>query len=579
MAVELSVSTQLSKIAEELQKISKEQEKVGRGFKDTAQKVSDSIEDNANETSKFLTRMRSLGATVSRQLKQDFRSLLSLNAITDSLKLSEQFKGTIREAVTLGDVIRKVGSNLGIVEGKFAAFQARMVRGLGAVGLSSEAAGNAMLGLAETPVRGQNNVLNYSVRAGQLASVSRENGQEGAIAKGLADIIVARGGNANDLNQLNSVANDVLRIRSATGKGATEIVQAMSSLFSSTNSDFKGTVAKGGGVSLAAASLFAGKDATSFLERYLGLDKGERAGMEAQGLGKLLGKNGELDPAAFSRTMAEAKSRGLGGNAEMGLKTMGLSDQEAKGFIRLAEALKQNGAAIEEARKKVVDLNQAYRDGRGLNENFQANLNRVKGMVSGPIGYGAQMLTRGLGKTAESDTGALAATVGSGALAALLAGWGLRGAGKGLLGGAAGAIGGLATGAAVEGATGRQVQPVYVVNAAEIGGGMGGLAAGATGAGITGLLGKVGLAGAGAAAGWALGSEVINPLLDKYTVGKTSEGFEGNLVQQLLFKLDKFFGGQASRDFMEGRQKIIVEANERNLKVTKQPSRGASVGP
>lgn len=66
----------------------------------------------------------------------------------------------------------------------------------------------------------------------------------------------------------------------------------------------------------------------------------------------------------------------------------------------------------------------------------------------------------------------------------------------------------------------------------------------------------VALAGA---AGVAIGT-VIEPyvtnLLDNYTQGKTSEGFEGNILERGFFKLDKFFGGDTSKMFIENQKKM-----------------------
>ena len=87
------------------------------------------------------------------------------------------------------------------------------------------------------------------------------------------------------------------------------------------------------------------------------------------------------------------------------------------------------------------------------------------------------------------------------------------------------------------------------------------------------LGGALAVAGAGAA-GFALGTAVVNPAIDKYTQGKTEEGFEGNAVERAMFKLDKLLGGSSSKEFMKNQVKVEVYTKEPNLKTKTQPSRG-----
>ena len=64
------------------------------------------------------------------------------------------------------------------------------------------------------------------------------------------------------------------------------------------------------------------------------------------------------------------------------------------------------------------------------------------------------------------------------------------------------------------------------------------------------------------------------------TMGRTSEGYQGNMIGQLLFKLDKLLGGQLtglSSSF--DNRKVLIEMNDRRLKESRQPNRSASYGP
>lgn len=568
--VTLSVRSELSKIVEDLAKVQQKAEQVSRTLGDMGKDSAEDLNKKAKQTENYFTKMRDVGRRTVDQLKRDFKSLLAVNALSESMKLSSQFAGSVKETIQLSDAVRKLGSTFGLTASQFSAFQSMLSKGLGGVGLSSETAANALRGLSETPVRGQRNLTEYAKAAGMLASISGEKGNEAAIAKGLAGVVTARGGNPNDLAQMQSVSNDVLRIRQATGKSATESMQALSSLFSGANPEFQKLLQSGGGVSLATAGLLGGQGATSFLERYLGMNKFERSGMEAQGLGRLIGAGGQLNAGAFSSTISEASRRGQG-DVAAGLRTFGFSDEEAKGFIRLAQAVKENGAVIEQARTKVVDINKSYREGMGLGEAFRANINKVKSYID------TSSLTQGatdiLGKASETGLGAGAVVAGGGVLAALLAGYGLRGIGKGLGGMAAG---GLAAGG-VEALTGRQVQPVYVVNASEIGGLGGAASALASGAGgLVGKFGKFGRFGAlGLAAGTGIaGGAYLGSQLEKTELGKKFYDGLADLLLSIPGAFSRGGGGPASKEV-----KVKVELNKRELKESRQPTRGASYGP
>lgn len=76
---------------------------------------------------------------------------------------------------------------------------------------------------------------------------------------------------------------------------------------------------------------------------------------------------------------------------------------------------------------------------------------------------------------------------------------------------------------------------------------------------------------AAAAVGVAIG-KVINIGLDKFTQGRTEEGFEGNLVERGFFKLDKMFGGQTSKDFIKNQK-----AFEANMSASPSKQTSASV--
>lgn len=68
-------------------------------------------------------------------------------------------------------------------------------------------------------------------------------------------------------------------------------------------------------------------------------------------------------------------------------------------------------------------------------------------------------------------------------------------------------------------------------------------------AGLAPVLGPAIAVGAAALIGYAIGTG-INKLIETYTQGETEEGFKGDLIERAGFKVNKFFGGQWSKNEM-----------------------------
>lgn len=594
--VELSVRSQLSKIIDELQKVKDAAKETEDSFKKISQEGSKAAEDGTKKTEKFFQNMKDFGRRSLQQLVGDFKALGAVQALAGGLSLANQFKGSIKETLSLSDAIRKLGASLGISGKDFAAFQSKMTKGLGDIGLSSEVAANALQGLSQTPVKGQENLIEYSKQAGMLASVSREQGQEGNIAKGIADVIKARGGNVNDMGQMKEVAESLRKVFVATGKGPNETLKAMEQLYTNMASDFRKTVTSAGLAKMAAAAQVAGPNATKFLEEYLSKSPIQRMALDQMGMKGVVKDDGSIDVeklGAFSKKANEM----VKGDPRLAAQMFGMSDDAAEGFIRLTQSLEQVKAAQDGVSKATGDLNQQYKSSMGFAESFKASINRVKGMFSDMTSKVTQGGSNLLSEASQSDAGA-AAVVGTAAIAsAVLTSGGLKGIGKTLLGQGKSEL----KKSAIEAMTGEKVQNVYVVNAAEIGGGgvlgdaasapgmlgklktlggtgVGALATGGLGGAAT-LAGGVAVAGA---AGYGIG-KMIEPYtskaLDKYTTKKTDEGFEGNAVERVFFKLDRLLGGKisgVSPQQWDKSQKVIVELNKKELKEAKPGGRGAS---
>lgn len=567
--VELSVRSELQKVIQDLERITAASKSVHDSIGKMGEEVGDSIGKSQKKTENYLTSLRRLSGRVAEQLRGDFKTLLSLGAVKESLNLSSQFGGSVKEALNLSDTIRKLGTTFGIAGKDFATFQSKMMKGLGDIGLSSEVAANTLQGLAETPVRGQENLVQYSRTAGELGSLSRQQGREGEIAKGIAEVIRARGGNVNDVGEMHKVAEDLRKVYNATGKGPTDTLASMKELFTGMSKDFRKTMSSSGLANLAAAGQVAGPNSTKFLEEYLSKSPIARMAMDAQGFKGVITNKG-IDVDKFRKASSGILSR-VGGDPRLAAQTLGLSEEAAEGFIRLSESLDKVKTAQDAMRRSTGNIEEQYRGTMGMAESFKASINKVKQLVATPLSWLTQNVTGGLSKASESTGGALGVTAGGGILAALLAGYGMKGIGKGLGGGMLGGMGGgLLNAGVVEGLTGRQVQPVYVVNASEIS--AGGIAGEALkGGGIAGTLGKAGLYGgalaAGGAAGYYLNEKVLEPAMKSTGDDKALTAAVTAIAQKL---------GLLPQVANARPQRVIVDLNKRDLKESKQPTRGSS---
>lgn len=454
-SVSVTVKSSLLKIVEDLNAISAAQQGVRDGLKTTGNEVGKSIDNDTKKVRGSFERMRQYGKSVSKGIRDDFKSLFALNAVGGAMKLSEQFKGTIKQTVSLSDAIRRLGTTLGVPQASFAKFQERLTKGLGEIGLSSDVASRSLEALSETPVRGQENLLEYSKLAGQLAVISGTQGQEGAIAKGIAEVLRARGIDPNNMEAAAEVGEDMRRVQNATGRKPGETLSAMTSLYSGMDQEMRGKISSRGLANLAATSSVAGPNSTKFLEEFLQSGSIGRMRFEAQGFKDVFTDQG-LDVDKFREAGAGIMGR-IQQDPRMAAQTLGISEEAAEGFVRLYESLDQVKKAQDDVARSTGNIREQYRSSMGMGDAFRASINRLKGAVSGPLSEATQGLTSVLGKMSESDTGAALVTGGAGLAAALLAGKGLKGLGGGMLGG-------MAKGAAYESVTGEKVIPVNVVN-------------------------------------------------------------------------------------------------------------------
>ena len=556
---ELNVRSELSKVITELAKIRDKADEVSKSLDEMGDTAGDAIGKKQKETETFFGKLTSIGRRTADQLKRDFMAMGSMASLKGAMNLGSMFGDSIQQTVSLSDTIRKLGTSFGVARQDFSKFQDQLTKGLGDIGMSSDEAAATLKGLAGSGVQGAGNVTEYAKASAQLASLGGEKGRAGDVAKGMAGVVRAQGKDVNDPAAMQAVAKAVTKAMQGTGQSATQVLGTIDKIFSAMPEEMRKNTTAEAMTSYSAAETVAGPGATQALQKYLGMSQIEKAGMEAQGFGKVFTKEGGLDIGALKEFSKSMRSRGL--DMRGSLQTAGFSSEEAEGLSRLADQSDKVAEAMERVKSASDDYAKETRKAMGLGEAFQSNINKVKGSLTGVGSKVTQGLSDALASASETTGGAVAVTAGAGVLGALMAGGGLRGIGS--------ALGGEAKKQAREAMTGQKVQDVYVTNASEIGGGG---AAGAAG----GMMGKAGGALAAGAAGYAVGSEVLNPLIDKFTQGKTDEGFEGNAVERLMFKLDQLVGGETSKQFNKAQEVHVKLSKE--LEKTKN-SRGATYGP
>src|SRR5579863_6178398 len=99
----ISVESELRKVIEDLDKIATASKNIGTQLEKETEKIGDKLQDQTSKTSKFMNDLGSLSGRVASRIKDDFKALLSLQAVQSSLALSNQFKGTITQSISLSD--------------------------------------------------------------------------------------------------------------------------------------------------------------------------------------------------------------------------------------------------------------------------------------------------------------------------------------------------------------------------------------------------------------------------------------------------------------------------------------------
>lgn len=558
--VELKVASDFRKIIADLEGLQKRAAGVADQIKRVGDDLDKNLQRNSKKTEQHFERMRDLGRRVADQLRGYFADIASqmvksLEFVKRDLGLKQQFIDATKGAIDLHDAIRKIGGSLGIANDRLGEFQKSINAAFSGAGFGTNEAVRALQGLAGTRVEGEQNVQDYALTATKLAQAGGESGQEGEIAKMLAEVLRTRGIDQNNTDEMRRLANSV------RGRNPLEKLQGQQAMYSAMEPSLRGQYGPETMRGLAAVRKEVGPEMDAFITKMM---QGwlQKLPQSAQGLGKIVGPNG-IDFDELKKNAPLLKR--LGNDTVASGATLGLSADEARGLYALwkhadrANAAQRNAGAGGSIDEQVAST-------RGIGENMAAVKNQVTGAIGG-------VLAKPIGVANDIIGGASKTTAGS---AALMAGTFAAATGASMLlskfGG--GKIGGVAqTGArmaALEQITGQKTQPVYVVNFSELQGVFGG--AGVGGPGVVGGGGAMGAAGAlaGAASiGLVIGTGIVEAL-NRWTPGKSAKtGVEGDWltrsISEAMQSLSDATGGKLGTDY-----KAVQKALEENTRVLEQ---------
>lgn len=536
----LTVTADVSKALVQLAKISNQFKGIEKELGALAKEAAEQIDNGLGKTEKKLTVMQRLAEAAGKGIKKSFANLIDIAAVAGGFQFGKQIGKSITETVALSDAVRKLSASFGIATDKRKDFQATLTKGLAKYGLSSEEAAGALQGLAGQGVTGADTVTSYATKGAQLASIGGETGNTGAITKGLAEVVRARGGSVQDTKAVDEIASVVAKAMETTGKSASEILASMEHSFENMTEEMKKVVSAKGMAQVATAAAVAGPGVEGLFEKITGAGLGEKQRQQAFGLDKLIDKQGNVNLGALQGI--EEKINGLAKSVGVTKASEIVGGDEASGkalmhLIHNADRVGDRFKALDQASGDVTAVQQKN---MGLTESLNANFNKVKGEFASFGSAATQGLTDFFTDTSKSDIGAAAVTFGGGMASA-----------AGSLSGAAGIAGaiGLGTG----------------------GGGLGSaVVGGASALGLPAMLAAGGVGMAGYAGYKAMSTSEGRQALA--TGGSGQGGSDPGMLGDSIIKLANAINSWVTTS----KKPIKVESVTRDLKDAKQPTRGAT---
>ena len=534
------------------------QKKVREESKNTTQQVQSDLTKNSTQVAQNEAQYRKWGNSVREELKKfgkDFRENLSTGAKALTLGLgSSLIKKAASDSVAMAVDASKRFADL---RSRIGASEEQLQKWSKAIDVSAVKTKANLSSMQEafsdlSDSANPDEIMKFLDQIGGATTMT--GGDSHSVTQYLKDTLTGQGKeiNAGNVNEALTSA-DILRRK---GRGFGDMTSAMGAL----GSFDQNAVRNSGLSSRNLASILAGASragvsssgAVKGIQDLIGANNnGIQSGSvlaSILGTTSLSGKNGQFDISKIGGGGQYQRLMGLGGGNEKKAQEVfrsisGLSAEGSDAVFKMIKNFKDLNATMQEAEKdqksfaqsaaessdNIKDAYQGMQDSLvvGFKDIFGPLENPIKSLLAGNLGGAMKSapgavggLLKGVADHPALIAGSIAATAAGGALIS-----GLLSKIPGL-GGMAGTAAGVAIGTALKQAG---VEPVYVVNATEIGesvegGGKGGM----------GFMGKLGMVGAAGAAGFGIG-EVIN----KVTGNKGQMGdWAYDKVQQIKVWID-----------------------------------------
>jgi hypothetical protein len=481
------------------------EEAMGKDIPKQFRKTEDEAENAANKIGKYFRNLSS-------RVKEDLKAAFDLGSVMQGMKFANELGSGIKQVFEMERAFDRLNTRLMLSNSQMTDFKRNVGRAVSATGQKLE---DVLPGVetaaAKGGVKSPQQLTAIAESLGKARAITGE-GTEG-LSDSIVEILKAQGKKVNAGTFRETM--DTLQATRANGAFHTagEAGSAVAGLAPYAQKLGMNTRDLGGMAAMASQS---GAGGMNILQQLM--EKGTTVGGQQQinaALGQKVFKNGKLDSSALGKVNTER----FGQYSQQVLQeATGLSGANGADLKRFVESFK-NG---QDALKKVVNgSNETANQFDVASDNLSTKLDMFKEKtkeaareVGEELSKAANSLLKGqageagshlgsAGKNLWDNKGTVLAALGVTAGVGMLAGRGANNMLKKIGGGAVkGLVGGELAKAA--GAT-----PVYVVNAAEIGGGGLGDAAGAVGGGllgkIGGVAGKAGLVGAAGVAGYGIG--------------------------------------------------------------------------
>lgn len=526
------VTDAMSDIAAEVKKLS---EKIDSALGKEAPKSIAKFEDAAERgTNKISTFFRNMGT----RMKEDLKTAFDVGKLLAGIKIGESFAAGTHQILDMERAFDRLNTRLKLTSRQMTDFKKQVGSRVSATGQKLE---DVLPGVETASAKGGiNSPEQLSSIAESLAKAKATTGEDtSALSETIVEILKSQGQKITGASFKQTLdALQSTRVHGAFGT-AGEAGHAIESMAPYAKKMGLGTRELGG---LAAAASRSGASGQDILRQLM--EKGSSIGGQEQlnaVFGTQLFKKGKLDAGAFQNINKDrygkysqqvlGEASGMTGASGGDLSRFIDSMKEGMGdFNKVAQGANETADQFQTATDNLASKIDRFKEGakesgREIGESFAL---LGKDIVEGHLGAIMGDI-KGVGKTAYENKGTLMSAAGLAGMGALLAG---SGANKLLskLPGIGGMLGGIAGGEAAKAAG---IQPVYVTNASEIGGG--GLGKDIAG-GLLGTVTKLGKFAGGAAgvlgagaAGYGAGT-LVNDQIDKMTGGN---GIGGMLYDAL----------------------------------------------